>query len=64
MEFNEQGLKDKHVTIKTIDGMMIECKVLDDSNLSYIEIQPFNLTIKEPFPLGRNEIYLLNVDED
>lgn len=57
MEINPNPLTGQEVIITTIDGMRIEAKVLNDSNIEYMVIVANNLAIKGEFKLDRKEIY-------
>ena len=57
---NAHVLTNKKVSIKTIDNLMINGVVLDDSDIEFIEIETPKMTLK----LSRDEIYLLDVIDD
>ncbi len=57
MKVNPNPYTGQEVIITTIDGMRIEVKVLNDSNIDYMVIVANNLAIKGEFKLERKEIY-------
>lgn len=50
----------KLITIYTIDNMLIEAKLIEETD-DYLEVEALNLSIKEPFKISKTEIY--RVDE-
>lgn len=46
----------KLITIHTIDNMLIEAKLIEETD-DYLEVEALNLSIKEPFKIYKNEIY-------
>lgn len=50
----------KLITIHTIDNMLIEAKLIEETD-DYLEVEALNLSIKEPFKISKTEIY--RVDE-